>query len=135
MALSRDKIAARAAKPELHEHHVPAWADENGDDVVFLRGLTGDEAETYQANAMQLAENVRDPKNRGLLTGLVRPCLVDENGEQLFPSEEDAAIVGKLQFRDLNGIATRILTLSGMSDEGQERIEGNSGAGQTGAQE
>lgn len=135
MALSREHIAAQAAKPKLDEYHVPAWADENGDDLIYLRGMTGDEAEEFQERASQAGEDVKKPNSRGLIGWVVRPCIVDADGQSLFPNEEDAALIGKLQFRELNGIGMRILRLSGLTDAGQDDIGGNSSAGKTGETE
>lgn len=135
MALSRDQIVAQATKPKLYEHHVPAWANESGDDLVYIREMTTDEAEAFQEESSQAGEDVKAPTNRHLLARTVRPCIVDADGKSLFPDESDVEILGKLQFSALNGIGVRLLRVSGITDDGQDDIGGNSDAGQTGETE
>lgn len=135
MALSRDAILEKATKPRLEEFHVPAWADDSGDDLIYLRGLSGDEAERFQEQSALAGESVRSPKDAGLTAQTIRPCITDENGESLFPNEDDAKLIGKLGFSELNRIAMKVLEMSGITEAGQDNIEGNSGAGKTGETE
>lgn len=135
MALTRDQIVAQATKPKLYEHHVPAWADESGDDLIYIREMTADEAEEFQERSSQAGEDVKAPKDRHILAKTVRPCITDGDGNSLFSDPADVDILGKLQFSALNGIGMKLLRVSGITEDGQDDIGGNSDAGQTGETE
>jgi hypothetical protein len=82
MALSADKILGHAGVFSRVEVHVPAWADETGDDVVLVRGMTIREYEIVQAKAPE-----------GMSTASVMAkCIVDESGSPIFTTANVAAL-------------------------------------------
>jgi hypothetical protein len=45
--LTKEAILAATHLP-LEEVHVPEWADADGDDVVYIRGMTGAERDLWE---------------------------------------------------------------------------------------
>lgn len=134
MALSREAILARAQAFETREVHIPSWADESGDDVVLVRGLSAKEWDAHQASVriFQGGQEVGIDQNN-VSAKLVVRCIVDESGKRLL-TDADAAVLGDLPITDLNTIMEAILDLSGMTEKAQGEVEGNSDAAQSGEQ-
>ncbi|MET9123018.1 hypothetical protein [Streptomyces sp. NPDC004528] len=131
MALSR---AAIIQAPDIPTEpvDVPEWRDpETGDCTVIVRGLTGDELDKYQGSIRQFRRSL-DGKGMepvliqdGMHAKLLVKCIVDDNGERLF-SDNDAGELGAKSSLVLDRLYDVAQRLSGLSDEEQEVMEGNS---------
>lgn len=124
MALSRDAILA-VDDVQTEKVTVPEW----GDDVI-IRGLTGEELDDYQASRRQIrnagtaqAEVVFIQTNAR--AGLLVKCLVDESGQRIF-TDQDAGLLGMKNGKVLDRLYDIAARLSGLSEEEQEAMEGNS---------
>ncbi|WP_432169049.1 hypothetical protein [Streptomyces sp. 1222.5] len=131
MALSRAAIVKANDIPS-EPVEVPEWRDpETGDCTVIVRGLTGDELDDYQASIRQFRKSLdgrgMEPVliQQGMHAKLLVKCLVDDNGERLFEDNE-AAELGAKSGRVLERLHDVAQRLSGLSDEEQEDMEGNS---------
>lgn len=125
MALSRDSILAAQDIP-TEKVSVPEWGGE-----VIVRGLTGDELDDYQGSIRQFRPSL-DGKGmepvlvqQGMHAKLLVKCLVDEHGERLF-TDNDAGELGRKAGAVLDRLSDIANRLSGLSEEEQEAIEGNS---------
>ena len=127
MALTRDKILKHAGVHDRREVHIPAWADEDGDDVVLVRGLTSHEWDSHQS-----AVGEAKPGQSNVSAELLVKCILAPNGMRLF-KDSDAGIVGELSVGDVTKLGAAVLELSGLTEESEKAIEGNSEAGQTGS--
>lgn len=126
MALKRDAILGTVDLP-TREVHVPEWADESGDDVVFVRGLTAAEADRYSAS-VQSGGDLTNVRAR-----LVVLAVVDEDGERLFGDGDDEAdLLGKKSAAVLEKLSRVVLELSGMGESSVADVKGNSGAALSG---
>lgn len=122
MALSRDSILKHAGTFTTKEVHVPAWAGDDGDDTVWVRGMTMREFEINQARS----------ETGEATAALVVRCVLDENGTRIF-RDEDVKQVAELGFAEVNRIGDAISEQSGLTDKAQEVVEGNSEAAQSGS--
>ena len=124
MALSRDGILA-AKDIQTETVPVPEWGDE-----VIIRGLTGEELDDYQASRRQF-RNAGTPQQELIYVQtnaratLLAKCIVDENGERLF-TDQDAGLLGMKNGKVLDRLYDVAARLSGLSNEEQEAMEGNS---------
>ncbi|MEV7394350.1 hypothetical protein [Streptomyces sp. NPDC091215] len=125
MALNRDAILG-AVDVQTEKVFVKEW----GDDVI-VRGLTGEELDAYQASIRQLRPRLDGKGMESVLiqdnmrAKLLVKCLVDEAGERLF-TDQDTAALGSKNGRVLDKLYDVAAALSGLSDEEQEAMEGNS---------
>lgn len=119
MPLSRSAILA-AVDSETEAVDVPEWGDK-----VYVRSLTGKELDDYTNGLRKQVGNqtVMQPNQHAKL--LVR-ALVDENGVRLF-TDRDVEELGKKNAKVLDRLWDVAARLSGLTDEEQEAIEGNSG--------
>ncbi len=87
--------AAILAAPHLpaEEVHVPEWADGDGDDVIYVRGMTGSERDLFEAS-LQVVRDGKDVWDGANATAkaLVK-CIVDAEGNRVF-DDRDAAELG-----------------------------------------
>jgi hypothetical protein len=124
MALSRDAILA-ADDIQTEKVPVPEWGDE-----VIIRGLTGEELDAYQASRRQI-RNLGTPQQEMVLiqdnarATLLVKCLVDEHGDRIF-TDKDAGLLGMKNGKVLDRLYDVATRLSGLSEEEQEAMEGNS---------
>ncbi|MFF2094867.1 hypothetical protein [Streptomyces sp. NPDC058202] len=125
MALSRDSILAAN---DIPTETVPV--SEWGGDVI-VRGLTGAELDAYQGSIRQFRRSL-DGKGmepvliqEGMHAKLLVKCLVDDNGERLF-SDGDVDELGAKSSLVLDRLYDVAQRLSGLSEEEQEEMEGNS---------
>ncbi|NUQ99555.1 MAG: hypothetical protein HOY79_24375 [Streptomyces sp.] len=128
MALSRDGILA-ANDIQIEKVPVPEWGDE-----VIIRGLTGDELDSFQGSVRQFRPTF-DGKGmesvliqEGMRAKLLVKCLVDEAGERLF-TDQDAPALGAKAGAVIDRLYDVAARLSGLSDEEKAELEGNSAAG------
>ncbi|MFF7966764.1 hypothetical protein ACFZC3_15530 [Streptomyces sp. NPDC007903] len=125
MALSRDAIVQANDIP-TETVPVPEW----GGDVI-VRGLTGDELDDFQGSIRQFRRSM-DGKGmepvliqQGMHAKLLVKCLVDDNGQRLFKDNE-ADELGAKSGKVLERLYDIAQTLSGLSEDEQEEMEGNS---------
>jgi hypothetical protein len=125
MALSRDDIL-NADDLETREVDVPEWGGS-----VLVRGLTGRERDAYETS-LTTERQTKAGVQRGVdldnvRAKLIARCVVDEDGQRLF-KDQDIAALGAKSAVALNRVYDVALELSGLTDESQEEIEGNSDA-------
>jgi len=112
MALSRDQILG-AVDFNFVDVEVPQWGGS-----VRLRGLSAAERDEFEAS-LGVSQDLVNMRAR-----LVVNCLVDENGDKLFKSNE-AKELGKKNGQVINMLFDEVRKLSGMADEDLGIAEGN----------
>lgn len=114
MALSKSKILRHAGSVKTKEIHVKAWADEDGDDVVLVRGMTLREFEINQASSDDGKSSAK----------LIARCVVDESGLRVF-SDADVDLVAELPVAEAAEITNAIFKQSGLiaDDNGEKSAE------------
>ncbi|MET9086168.1 phage tail assembly chaperone [Streptomyces sp. NPDC004237] len=124
MALNRDSIL-KASDIKTETVPVPEW---DGD--VILRGLTGEELDAYQASRRQVRNAGTKQQELVLIqdnarASLLVKCIIDESGERVF-TDQDAGLLGMKNGKVLDKLFDVASALSGLSDDEQEEMEGNS---------
>lgn len=112
---------------------VPEW----GGGEVIVRALTAAERDTYNSTLFQVRprgrsrdpEVVYNPQNA--TARLVALCVVDDEGNRLFKDTDLERLANK-NARALERIAAVARRLSGLDEESQGDIEGNSGPSRKG---
>lgn len=128
MALSRESIIKHAGVFKTEEVHVPAWADETGDDVVLVRSMTLREYEVQQTRA-----SANGSKDEGKVAAAMLVRLVlKPDGDRLF-NDSDIDLIAELSIGDTDLLSTAIMHVSGLTDEAKAEQAKNSAAGQTGS--
>ncbi|MGQ4513700.1 hypothetical protein [Streptomyces sp. DW26H14] len=124
MSLSRDAILG-ASDVQIETVDVPEWGDK-----VHVKGLTGRELDDYQNSLRKIVRDqvVVQPNAHSKL--LVK-ALVDERGDRLF-GDKDVDALARKSGRVLDRLWDVAARLSGITDEEQEEIEGNSDAALSG---
>jgi hypothetical protein len=108
MPLSKDSILRHAGVFTTREVHVPSWADESGDDVVLVRGMTLREFEVNQLSA---------GKEDGQATAaLIARCVLDSSGSRLF-GDSDVRLIAELGLKESGELSRAISIQSGLLDE------------------
>ncbi len=125
MALSADKILRKIDLPKKLIH-VPEWADENGDDEVYIRTLTGAERDGHEIWRSKFLEEA-DGKPIAVRAKLVTLAVCDARGEPLFRSDQ-AEQLGNLSGVAIDLVYDAILVLNCMDHESQEAVRKNSKA-------
>lgn len=141
MPLSRDQIL-KTNTLVTEVVHVPEWADpETGDDTVIVKGLSGEERDSYEAACMQQRPahdaNGKPIRGRSEMTPnlanvrakLVVRSVVDEQGERLW-TDHQVAEVGQLNAAALDRVFEVAARLSRLSDEDVEELGKGSVAAQ-----
>jgi hypothetical protein len=123
MALGAEAILKHAGTLRTKVVHVPAWVDADGDDAVIVRGMTVREFELNQAKL--------GDEDGHATAGLVARCVLSENGQRVF-TDAQVPQIAELGFAEVNRIGQAISELSGLTEEAQEEIAGNSEAAQSG---
>jgi len=124
--LSREEILQAQDLP-IEEVEVPEWGGS-----VLVRGLTGAERDAFeqsimppdQMNGKKKGKRVK-PDLRNFRAKLVSLCVVDEQGNRLFKSE-DVEVLGKKLGVALQRVFEVAQRLSGLDEETEEEFEGNS---------
>lgn len=124
MALSRDLIL-QASDIETQTVPVPEW-----DGEVIIRGLTGEELDAYQASRRQVINAGTKDQQLVLIqdnarANLLVKCIVDADGTRVF-TDRDAGLLGMKNGKVLDRLFDVAAELSGLNDEEQEEMEGNS---------
>jgi hypothetical protein len=122
MALSKESILKHSGMLTTGEVHVPAWADDTGDDVVLVRGMTIREFELNQARAVDGTSTA----------SLLARCIVDSTGGRVF-ADDDIPRIAELGFGEINRIADEIAELSGLGEDAKKAAEGKSEAPPSGS--
>lgn len=131
MALTRDQILG-AQDLETREVHVPEWADPvTGDDVVYVRALTGKERDAWEASLMQIRGKASVPNPANMRAKMVVRSLVDAEGKRLF-TDADTNPLGDHSAQVLDRLFELICEMSGISNNAVEEAEGNSDAAPSG---
>ncbi|MEV6791242.1 phage tail assembly chaperone [Streptomyces sp. NPDC051320] len=130
MALSRDGILG-ADDMMIEPVPCPEWGD-----TVLIRGLTGEERDDWEESVQQIRQlpdgsremhfDRRNARARFLVL-----CIVDETGQRIF-KDSDAPALGKKNGKVLDRLYDVGAALSGITEEAQEEIEGNSDAAPSG---
>jgi hypothetical protein len=125
MALNRDAILG-AVDVQTEKVDVPEWGG-----GVIVRGLTGDELDSFQGSIRQFRPTF-DGKGMepvlvqdGMRAKLLVKCLVDEAGERLF-TDQDAPALGAKNGSVIDRLYDVAARLSGLSEEEKAELEGNS---------
>lgn len=131
MSLSRDDILG-AADILFETVPVPEW---KGD--VILRGLTGEERDAWEASRRQIRnlgtkQQEIVPNSDNARASLLVKCIVDESGERRF-TDRDAPALGAKSGRVLDRLWDVAARLSGITEEEEEELAGNSEAPTSGA--
>jgi hypothetical protein len=108
--------------PETRKVYVPAWKG-----VVLVRGLQGNEWDRHQAAQVGI-QNGRQVANLSNVSAkLILPCLVNADGSRMFKdTAANVTMLGMLGIRELNKLGAVVVELSGMTDDEQAEIEGES---------
>jgi len=115
LMLSKAAILAASHLP-VEEVHVPEWADENGDDVVFVRGMTGAERDQFEMSlSVQRGDQMVDDISNATAKALVK-CVVDAGGNRVF-DDGDASALGAQPSAALMRVWRVARRLSGMSPD------------------
>jgi hypothetical protein len=131
MSLSRDDILG-AADILFETVKVPEW----GGDVI-LRGLTGEERDAWEASRRQIRNPGTKhqeivPNSDNARASLLVKCIVDESGDRRF-TDRDAPALGTKSGRVLDKLWDVAARLSGITEEEEEELAGNSDAPTSGA--
>lgn len=127
MALNINQILA-ADDLETREVHVPEWADpETGDDVVFVKALSGAERDAYEGSLRSIRGSTVIPNLANARAKLVARALVDENGQRIF-TDKQIDQLGSKSAAVLERLFDVAAEMSGLNDEDVEQMVGNSEA-------
>jgi hypothetical protein len=121
MSLSREQILAAddIAKEPVQ---VPEW----GDDVVIVKGMTGTERDEFEQSMRRNGElDLRNARAKMLVR-----VIVNEGGNRIF-TDADAPSLGKKSGAILGRLYETAAKLSGLGEEEEAEIEGNSDAATT----
>lgn len=125
MSLSRDQILAKQDDLPTEEVPVPEWGDGA---TVRVRGLSSQQRWDW-AKAQQAATDSGGAEPTAVMVAF---GAVDENGKQLFQTQ-DADAIAQLRGDVVERIAKQIMRLSGIGEDEQEAASGNSDATTSGA--
>lgn len=125
MSLTREAILG-ADDIQTETVDVPGWGDK-----VTVKGLTGAELDDYQNSVRRFRAGQVEMLGNGRAKLLVR-TLVDDSGRRLF-EDKDAAALGKKSGRIIDQLYDVAARLSGLSEEEQDEMEGNSEAAESAA--
>lgn len=100
----------------------PEWS---GD--VRLRSITGTQRDAYEQSLMQSSGSDRRMNLRNARVKLIVLCAVDEDGRQLF-STDDLAQLGRKNAAPIDRLFDACRKLSGMSEQDVEELAADFGA-------
>lgn len=131
MALDRDRILSFAGVFTPREVHVPAWADESGDDLVFVRSMTLAELNINSARAARNQVSADEKPDDKSLAAVIARCVIDQSGRRVF-TDADTPAIGQLPAPQAMKLYEAITEESGETEESEKAIEGNSDAAPSG---
>lgn len=139
MALNREQLMAARdrIKTKVIPLHVPAWADDTGDDLIYVRPLSARERDLYLASIKLRRPNrkggVDEAINEDNSTAkLIVRLIVNEDGNRTL-EDKDATWVGELDAESIDIILKAVAGEGGLTDESAEEIEGESEAEESAA--
>lgn len=126
MALNKEDILKHTGSVKRREVHIPAWANAQGDDVVLVRGLTSAEWDAHSS----MLQAAKDGSNAS--AKLLSRCIINSDGSRIFTAQ-DVAMIGELPVAEITKLGAAVAELSGLTEEAQAEVEGNSGAAPSGS--
>lgn len=123
----------------LSKHEIQQIDDQQVDDVdvpewggsVRVRGLTGEERDAYEASLIEERKRggvgVTKKRLRNARARLIVMAAVDDAGDPLFTTE-DIPWLGQKSARAVDRLAEKARELSGMTEQDEEELLGNSDA-------
>jgi hypothetical protein len=123
--LSKDAIL-HAPPPKVEEVHVPEWKDADGDDVVYVRGMTGAERDLWEMSLTveRGGQMVSDGAN-ATAKALVK-CIVTAEGQRVF-DDRDANELGAQPAAALMRLWRVARRLSGLGPDEEKAAAENFG--------
>jgi hypothetical protein len=107
---------------------VPEW----GGKTVLVRGLSGEERDAWEASIRQIRPSLSKKGEQEIVLNqtnarakLLVKCIVNTQGQRVF-TDQQAPALGRKNGRALDRLYDVASRLSGLSDEEEEVIEGNS---------
>jgi len=98
------------------EVHVPEWAGPDGDDVVYVRGMTGAERDLWEMSQYVIRDGEQVPDQANATAKALVKCIVDAEGNRLF-GDRDANELGAQPAVALTRVWRVARRLSGLGPE------------------
>jgi len=115
--LSKDAILGARHLP-VEKVHVPEWADADGDDLVYVRGMTGADRDLWEMSlTVERAGEIVPDQANATAKALVR-CIVDADGNRLF-TDRDANDLGSQPAAALTRVWRVARRLSGLGPDAE----------------
>lgn len=114
--LSKEDIL-RVDDRKVEEVHVPEWGGS-----VLVRSLSGRERDEFEASTMESKGGKTSQNLENFRAKLVALCVVDENGERLFQTRHEVAMLGTKSVAALQRIFNKCQELNGFSEEDVEEL-------------
>lgn len=102
---------------KIVEVDIPEW-----DGTVYLKGLTAAQRDKFEMSCQRKTGGVDLTNVRAKLSAL---CIVDRNGNLLFPSPQDVIALGKKSGKALDRIYTEVQKINRLTDEEIEELAKN----------
>ena len=115
---------------KIEEVHVPEWVDENGDDLVYVRGMTGAERDAFEAETYLKRTEDGQQNYVNFRARLCIRAICDETGKRIF-SDNDVDFLGAKQASALDRVFAAAQRLAGIGRKDVEEMTKNSQAGQS----
>lgn len=109
----QDILAANDLKTE--EVHVPEWGGS-----VLVRTLSGRERDEFEQSTVDHKNG--KPNLENFRAKLVAMCVVDENGQRLFQTKAEVAMLGNKSVAALQRIFNKAQELNGFSEKDVEEL-------------
>ncbi|MFI6105846.1 hypothetical protein [Streptomyces sp. NPDC051310] len=108
---------------------VPEWGG-----TVRVRALSGTERDKIEASMVSASgTSLNTEKLAGFRARLAAAAIVDENGKRMFRSEAETRRLGEKSATALQRVCDVAMRLSGLTEEDQAELLGNSGAALSGS--
>lgn len=118
-------LAADDLKPEFVA--TPEWGDGNAEAGVYVRGLTGEERDSWEKENFHFANSGKTEfTGKNMRARLCARCICDDKGKTLFSGAQIAAL-GRKSAAPLDRIYDKAVELSGIRAQDAEEVEKNSG--------
>jgi len=105
--------------------HVPEWMDEEGNDLVLVKGLNGKERDAYEASQVQIEGGQVKFNKENIRAKLIALTVVNEELNSIF-SIGDVEALGQKSGAALARVFEVAQKLSGLTQESLEKTEKNS---------
>ncbi|WAZ20163.1 phage tail assembly chaperone [Streptomyces cinnabarinus] len=107
---------------------VPEW----GDRTVLVRGLSGEERDAWEASIRKIRPSLSKKGEQEIVLDqanarakLLVKCIVKQDGARVF-TDQQAPALGRKNGKSIDRLYDVATRLSGLSDDEEEAIEGNS---------